>query len=105
MPEVTGIVAVTHCTGCGRPAPDCPTGGVCTTAFEPPRHCPECGRRLAVRISPTAWVAKCRDHGELPAGTTGGGRSARAEQGRGAGGRSGGVLPAAEAIGAETEED
>ncbi|MHB1510585.1 MAG: biotin synthase auxiliary protein BsaP [Acidimicrobiales bacterium] len=62
---------MSHCTGCGQLSGDCPNRGRCTTAFEPPRYCAACGRRLAVRVTPTAWVARCRDHGELPAGGTG----------------------------------
>ena len=54
-----------HCTGCGQSTGRCPTGGHCTGRYEPPRFCPACGRRLAVRITPTSWTARCRDHGEL----------------------------------------
>lgn len=33
--------------------------------LEAPRYCPECGRRMVVRINPTDWVATCSRHGEL----------------------------------------
>ena len=52
-----------HCSGCGRIPPACPTGGMCRGGYEPPRYCPECGRRLRVLIIPTGWTAECRDHG------------------------------------------
>ena len=42
----------TECAGCGR-------------ALDPPRFCPECGRRMTVTVIPTGWVARCRDHAEL----------------------------------------
>lgn len=31
--------------------------------LEPPRYCPECGRRLKVQVSPLAWRATCSRHG------------------------------------------
>ena len=51
------------CTGCGRPFADC--AGDCAGPYEAPRHCPECGRRLAVQVTPTGVTARCRDHGAL----------------------------------------
>src|SRR5262245_9673874 len=53
----------TYCTGCGRPAADCPGG--CSPELDPPRYCPRCGRRLAVTIVPTGVQAHCRDHGPM----------------------------------------
>lgn len=53
----------TYCTGCGRPAADCPGG--CSPELDPPRYCPRCGRRLAVTIVPTGVQARCRDHGPI----------------------------------------
>jgi hypothetical protein len=40
-------------------------------ALDPPRHCPECGRRLRVLVTPTSWSARCRDHGEVGSDATG----------------------------------
>ncbi|MCB1015768.1 MAG: hypothetical protein KDB10_11710 [Acidimicrobiales bacterium] len=54
------------CTGCGRSVADC--GGGCVGAYEAPRHCPVCGRRLAVQVTPTGVAARCRDHGSLGPG-------------------------------------
>ena len=58
------VPAPTHCTGCGRPRTECRG---CGRALDPPRFCPECGRRMAVTVIPTGWVARCREdaHGEL----------------------------------------
>jgi len=50
------------CTGCGRPMSDCQG---CGRALDPPRFCPECGRRMTVQVAPTGWVARCRDHADL----------------------------------------
>lgn len=58
-----------HCSGCGRAAAECPTGGSCTSRFEPPRFCRECGRRMRVLVKPTGWRAECRDHGPAGAGS------------------------------------
>jgi len=55
----------TYCTGCGREEADCPGG--CSPELDPPRHCPRCGRRLAVTIVPTGVQACCRDHGTVAA--------------------------------------
>ncbi|HMG42564.1 MAG TPA: hypothetical protein VK611_14605 [Acidimicrobiales bacterium] len=46
-----------HCPGCGRTADDCPG---CATAYDPPRFCSACGRRLRVQVTPTGWTAFCR---------------------------------------------
>ncbi len=55
------------CTGCGRLVAEC--AGACTGVgeFEAPRHCPVCGRRLAVQVTPTGVSARCRDHGAVTA--------------------------------------
>src|SRR5207247_10625619 len=34
-------------------------------SLDPPRHCPQCGARLAVLITPTRWAARCKEHGEV----------------------------------------
>jgi hypothetical protein len=49
-----------HCTGCGKP--DCPG---CHRTLDPPRFCPDCGRRLTVKVSTGGWRATCRDHGNV----------------------------------------
>ncbi|MDQ2825845.1 MAG: hypothetical protein M3Y04_02575 [Actinomycetota bacterium] len=55
-----------YCTGCGRAAAacagDCPGAG----PLDPPRFCPECGRRLSVQVFPSRVAARCRDHGHIP---------------------------------------
>ena len=52
-----------HCTGCGTVT--C-TG--CARTLDPPRFCPDCGRRLTVTVTPAGYRARCRDHGDLAAG-------------------------------------
>jgi hypothetical protein len=54
-----------HCTGCGEVEDLCRTGGFCRGSYEPPRFCSTCGRRVAVRVTPTSWTARCREHGEF----------------------------------------
>ena len=48
---------VGRCVGCGRPGTECPG---CATAYDPPRFCEDCGRRLTVQVTPTGWRAHCR---------------------------------------------
>ena len=31
--------------------------------LEPPRYCPRCGRRMAVKVTPGAWSSRCPRHG------------------------------------------
>ena len=62
------MVTGPHCTGCGRTEPDCEG---CQQAFDAPRFCPACGRRLTVQVAPTRVVARCRDHGAVEAPTHG----------------------------------
>ena len=50
-----------HCTGCGRLLDEC---SGCSRELDPPRHCPTCGRRLTVTVTPAGYRARCRDHGE-----------------------------------------
>ena len=50
------------CTGCGRPTGACDG---CRRPLDPPRFCPHCGIRLAVRVTPTGVRATCRSHGLL----------------------------------------
>ena len=35
-------------------------------AYEPPRFCPQCARRMVVQVTPTGWTARCSRHGERP---------------------------------------
>ena len=58
-----GTAVGAHCTSCGSVS--C-IG--CSRTLDPPRFCPECGRRLTVRVTPGGYRARCRDHGELAAG-------------------------------------
>ena len=55
------------CRGCGRPVSECAGGCTAVGEFEAPRHCPACGRRLAVQVTPTGVTARCRDHGAVTA--------------------------------------
>jgi predicted amidophosphoribosyltransferase len=50
------------CADCGQSVREC---SGCGRALDPPRFCPECGRRMTVTVIPTGWVARCRDHAEL----------------------------------------
>ncbi|HUZ35216.1 MAG TPA: hypothetical protein VMV17_02705 [Streptosporangiaceae bacterium] len=58
------------CDHCGQPA--APGAGAPGTghdgcrearAFEPPRYCPRCGRRMVVKVTPTGWSSHCSQHG------------------------------------------
>jgi len=51
-----------YCTGCVHTLLEC---AGCGRTLDPPRFCPQCGRRMAVQVIPTGWVARCRDHAEL----------------------------------------
>jgi len=54
-----------HCRWCGAAEP---CGGGCRRELDPPRFCPECGRRARVLVTPLRVEATCRDHGALSAG-------------------------------------
>ncbi len=62
-PGPTGV-SPAHCSGCGRTTSVC---GGCGRQLDPPRFCPQCGRRLTVAVSPGGYRARCRDHGPVPA--------------------------------------
>lgn len=64
MPELAA--AAGHCPGCGSTT--CPG---CQRALDPPRFCPDCGRRLTVAVHPGGYRATCRTHGERPAAEAG----------------------------------
>jgi predicted amidophosphoribosyltransferase len=58
----SGSVAGSYCAGCGRLTDAC---AGCTRDLDPPRFCPQCGRRLTVAVSPGGFRARCRDHGDV----------------------------------------
>jgi hypothetical protein len=53
-----------HCPRCGRPGThdDC----LAALAYEAPRFCERCGRKLRVQVYPDGFIAVCRDHGPAP---------------------------------------
>jgi hypothetical protein len=51
------------CQGCGRASEEC--DGSCRRLLDPPRFCEQCGRRLAVQVTPGHVEARCRDHGRV----------------------------------------
>jgi len=57
------------CDRCGEPGshPDC----IRARELEPPRFCMHCRRRMVVQVTPTGWLARCVEHGELQAGARG----------------------------------
>ncbi|HEY0814104.1 MAG TPA: hypothetical protein VGE11_12555 [Pseudonocardia sp.] len=56
------VPSAAYCDRCGRPGehPACQA----QRAFEPPRYCPLCARRMVVQVTPTGWTARCSRHGE-----------------------------------------
>ncbi|MBO0853400.1 MAG: hypothetical protein J2P18_06490 [Nocardia sp.] len=42
---------------------DDPVPAAARLGLEPPRFCPDCGRRMIVQVSPDGWWAKCSRHG------------------------------------------
>jgi hypothetical protein len=58
--------ATVFCGRCGKPTMDGDHAGcVRALAFEPPRYCARCRRRLIVQVLPTGWTARCSAHGDL----------------------------------------
>jgi len=53
-----------YCDRCGRAVPEGDHAS-CAEArkLEPPRYCARCGRRMTVQVTPTAWTARCVEHG------------------------------------------
>ena len=51
------------CPRCGReaPHPDC----LAALAYEAPRYCETCGRKLRVQVFPDGYAAACREHGSV----------------------------------------
>jgi hypothetical protein len=52
-----------YCTGCGQTVDKC--AGSCKRDLDPPRFCPECGKRLVVMVTPGYFEAQCKVHGPL----------------------------------------
>ena len=50
------LAGAPYCDGCGRSRPD---HSSCRTLTDPPRYCVQCGRKLAVQVLPTGYVARC----------------------------------------------
>ncbi|ADX72092.1 hypothetical protein Asphe3_09010 [Pseudarthrobacter phenanthrenivorans Sphe3] len=49
----------------GGTSGDIDAHGACRARLqlEPPRYCPQCGRRLKVQVTPHSWQASCSRHG------------------------------------------
>jgi hypothetical protein len=52
------------CRWCGTAISDHPALD-CRRELDPPRFCPQCGRRLRVQVHTAGYEASCRDHGPL----------------------------------------
>jgi hypothetical protein len=54
------------CDRCGRALDDV-EHAACRAAreLEPPRYCAQCRRRMVVQVTPTGWIARCSEHGEV----------------------------------------
>ncbi|HEX4061987.1 MAG TPA: hypothetical protein VHY58_13315 [Streptosporangiaceae bacterium] len=72
-------VTAAYCGQCGLPVGGQPTGGppadardhgACLRAgaLDPPRYCPQCGRRMIVKVTPDRWTARCAQHGAAAPG-------------------------------------
>jgi hypothetical protein len=58
-------VAAAFCDQCGQPAEGVEHDRCAVRRrLEPPRYCPDCGRRMVVQVTPTDWTARCSRHGE-----------------------------------------
>jgi hypothetical protein len=52
------------CGHCGQPIDaDEHLGCAERLRMEPPRFCTRCRRRMTVQVTPTAWTARCVEHG------------------------------------------
>jgi len=64
-PATAALPAALWCDRCGEsvaagPHPACEAA----RAWEPPRWCASCRRRMKVQVVPTGWSAVCVEHGE-----------------------------------------
>jgi len=56
------------CARCGAEAPDPHDACERALAWEPPRYCTACRRRMVVQVTPAGWTARCSRHGEVGQG-------------------------------------
>lgn len=57
--------AAAYCGRCGAPTGQGDHARCrARVAYEPPRYCPRCARRMIVQVSPSGWSARCSAHGE-----------------------------------------
>jgi hypothetical protein len=58
-----------YCDRCGLPAAEGEHAACeAARAWEPPRYCPQCRRRMKVQVVPTGWTATCVEHGVRASG-------------------------------------
>jgi len=62
-------VADAFCRWCGTRRDEHPDRE-CRRALDPPRFCPDCGRRMRVTVHTAGYEAACRDHGIIEVATT-----------------------------------
>lgn len=56
----------TYCTRCGAPTGEGDHAGCrARAAYDPPRYCPGCARRMIVQVSPSGYSARCSVHGAV----------------------------------------
>ena len=56
--EVERRALAPYCAGCGSPVAR-GEHDRCLRPLDPPRYCADCGRKLAVQVLPTGYVARC----------------------------------------------
>jgi hypothetical protein len=61
-------VTTGFCDRCGEPLDREHPACAAARAFEPPRFCPQCRRRMKVQVVPTGWTATCVEHGTCRSG-------------------------------------
>ncbi|MFF0577140.1 biotin synthase auxiliary protein BsaP [Streptosporangium saharense] len=55
-----------YCDHCGRPTDEGDHAAcLAARAFEPPRYCSRCRRRMVVQVTVRGWSARCSEHGSL----------------------------------------
>jgi hypothetical protein len=54
--EAERLAAAPYCSGCGKPGGD---HAPCLRPSDPPRYCADCGRKLAVQVTPFGYRASC----------------------------------------------